>query len=465
MRESGTGDRSGGRGTRFAAAVAAAVALTAVPAAVLTVPNVITLVAASARRDLGGGSAALVQAAGAALPALVLTLAPAAVAARRLPPPLVLLAGIFAVLAGQVLALEAGSPPVLGAARVLQGAGAGAVLSAALALVWQSRSRTPLALFAGALCGSLALAVPLALGAVPREPGRWREALTPFPWLLGLALSCALLACLPGGAGRPLPPLRAIERTRLLLPLVPSAGFAFLAVTAVGASWEPGVGVLVAGLGITAFAGLALACTRDAALGGPCAPALQAVLIGWLVLPVAAPAGGLAFLTAAPAGQGAWPFAAAVPAALAGALCAARPPARRAVLAGDALLVLAVLLLLGAGPRAGAAELAACLALLGGGAGLALAASLRGAGPGAAQFALALCFPALLCGNLVAGSLQADRVRGADGAAAGLAALGTAQQTWLAAAGVLALALSALAAAVTRRRDMIGGDRLSGVSH
>ncbi|WP_344248033.1 hypothetical protein, partial [Actinocorallia libanotica] len=89
----------------------------------------------------------------------------------------------------------------------------------------------------------------------------------------------------------------------------------------------------------------------------------------------------------------------------------------------------------------------------------------RGAGPGAAPFALALCFPALMCGNLIAGSLQADRVRGADGAAARLAALGAAQQVWLAAAGAAALALSVLAAVVTRRRDMIRGDRLSQVSH
>ncbi|WP_344247747.1 hypothetical protein, partial [Actinocorallia libanotica] len=343
-------------------ATASVVALTAVPAAVLTVPNALPLVAAPALHELGGSPAALVQAAGAALPALVLALAPAAVAARRLPPPLVLLAGVFAVLAGQVLVLEAGTAPVLGAARALQGAGAGTVLAAALTLACQSRAGTPLALFAGTLCGSLALAVPLALGAVPREPGRWREALTPFPWLLGLALLCALLAFLPGGAGRPLPPLRAAERTRLLLPLVPTAGFVFLAMTAVGDAWEPGAGILAAALGVTAFAGLALASARDAALGGPHMPALQAVLVGWLVLPVAAPVVGQALL--AGAGRETWPFAAAVPAAVAGALCAARTPARGTVLAGDALLVLAVLPLLGAGTRPGGAELAAGLALL-----------------------------------------------------------------------------------------------------
>ncbi|MEO3781717.1 hypothetical protein ABGB12_00140 [Actinocorallia sp. B10E7] len=68
--------------------------------------------------------------------------------------------------------------------------------------------------------------------------------------------------------------------------------------------------------------------------------------------------------------------------------------------------------------------------------------------------------PAPLGGDLIAGSLQADEVRGADGAAARLEALGSVLQTWLTAAGLPAPTLGALFGLMTRRGDVIGEDRL-----
>ncbi|TDD83692.1 hypothetical protein E1293_14180 [Actinomadura darangshiensis] len=393
---------------------------TAVPAAVLVVPDASGNVVPAAASALELGDAeipALLRATGLSLPALLVTVPLAAVAARRLPAWGVLVAGLAALLSGLGAAKFAHSVPLVEAVRTVQGAGAGIVLPATLVLVWERRNRELSAVWAGVLAGALILAMPLALRAVPMPADGtavrdWHVALAPCP-LLAVAAAAAALAypVLRGRGHRRLPRARHTERGQLLLPFVPAAGFAFLAVVAAD-GWSPGARLLVAGLAPPALLGLALTGGRDATAGSPFGCAVVMIATGLLGYPVAAPLAGLSATGARLEGAGAplLPFAAAAAAALAGALAATRAAPRAAVPAGYLLMIVAVLLALATGAHDRWALLAP-LTALGAGAGLALAASLRDASAGAALFGLSLCFPALLAGQLLVLSLQAARLQ------------------------------------------------------
>ncbi|CNG11450.1 Uncharacterised protein [Mycobacterium tuberculosis] len=119
------------------------------------------------------------------------------------------------------------------------------------------------------------------------------------------------------------------------------------------------------------------------------------------------------------------------------------------------------LLLMAAAPPLGLAAdvrdpwtLLAPLVPLGAGAGLALAASLRDAEPGAALFGLSLCFPAVLTGQLAVLSLQAARLQRARPSSGPqqVQALLAGYQSWLIAAGMVAVLLAAVAAGLGVRR-------------
>ncbi|MEO5876565.1 MAG: hypothetical protein ABIS86_13435 [Streptosporangiaceae bacterium] len=437
---------------RLGAVSALLVALVAVPAAVLVVPNTMTYVVPQALAELGAGPGqvgALVRSAGLALPALLLAVPGAAVAARRLPPWTVLLAGLFCVLAGELGAMAVGSVPLIGAVRALQGAGAGAILPATLILAWARRDRLPLALWAGSFIAALIVTMPLALAAVPTGAGQWRPVLSPQPLLVGAALAVAALTVSVRGRAVPLPLLRAPERTQLLLPLVPAAGFAFLAVAATGDAWAPGVKLIVAGLGLVALTGLAIIGSRDASTGSPLGVAIVMVTVGLLTLPVTAPLAGLAATHHNPGGLPAAPFLAGGAAALGGALSTVRlgaERARSAIVTGHGLAIISILVLLMVDPGANGFLLALPMVLLGVGAGLALAASLRDVRLGSALFGLSLCFPAVLTGHLVSGSLQVAKVESAVQAGGGqvevVYALTAAFRVWLIVAGVLTVLLA-----------------------
>ncbi|WP_037559570.1 hypothetical protein [Spirillospora albida] len=435
------------RGARrwSAALVALAATAVAVPAAVLTVPDATPEVVPSAVGDLGSlDVAALLRATGLALPALLLAVPVGSVAARRWPPPLVLAAGGALLLGGCAAARIAGTVPQVAAARTVLGAGAGLLLPAALVLVRERRSPALAAVWAGVLAGALLLAAPLALNAVP-APGNdgWRIALAPFPWTAPLVLAVAAACAVPRWRADPLPPPRGAERARLVLPLVPAAGLALLAVVAAH-GWSPGARLVVAAVGLAALLGLALAAGRDATAGDPSGCAVAMVAAGLLCHPVAGPLAGLA--AAGPPGGGTVPvapFAAAAGAALAGALAAVVPSRpRTGVLAGYALIVAAFPAGLAVGGDAGRWAL---LVPLGAGTGLALAASLRDATPGAALFGLTLCFPAVLTGQLLVLSLQASQLQRARPLthARQVAALTAGHREWLVAAGAAALLLAA----------------------
>ncbi|MFB4318343.1 hypothetical protein [Actinomadura sp. 21ATH] len=418
-----------------AAAAGLAPLAAAVPAAAALVPPDTSLeVLAAARAGLGLGDAReFLRAAGLGLPALLVAVPLAAAAARRLPARAVLGAGLVCLVAGLGTVRLADAVPQIAAGRLAQGAGAGIALSATAVLVWERRSRVLIALWAGALAGGLLVAMPLALSVVPREPD-WRAGLAPFPWPALVACG-ALLLCLAGPRGVPDLPKRA-ERGQTVLPVVPAAGLAFLAVAA-SYGWSPGALLVMACIALVALGGLAAAAGRESPAGGPLGCAAVMVTAGLFSYPLAAP---LAGLEAAGGGVPLGAFLAGGAAALLGALLTVWPPAvRRAVPAGHALVAAAAAI-----GFATASPLA--MVPLGLGVGAALAASLRDAGAGAALFGLGLCFPAVLTGQLVALSLQAGRWHRADPGTPleRLAALEAGYRDWLVAAGALAVATAVL---------------------
>jgi hypothetical protein len=130
--------------------------------------------------------------------------------------------------------------------------------------------------------------------------------------------------------------------------------------------------------------------------------------------------------------------------------------------------VTGLLVMAAAPPRGLAADvrdpwtLLAPLVPLGAGAGLALAASLRDAAPGAALFGLSLCFPAVLTGQLLVLSLQAARLHGPHPVteAQRMHALLDGYRGWLIAAGMVAVLLAAATARANgSRRDATSGPR------
>ncbi|TDC55196.1 hypothetical protein E1281_13855 [Actinomadura sp. KC345] len=437
---------------------------TAPPAAVLAVPDASLNVvpAAASALDLGRAEiAALLRATGLSLPALLVTVPLAAVAARRFPAWAVLVTGLGVLLAGLAAAGFVNSLAMVAAVRVAQGVGAGIALPASLVPVWERGSRVLAAVWAGVLAGALILAMPLALSAAPMPAEGtaapdWRVALAPLLWPAVAAAVAALAFPLLRGRGPwALPAARHAERGQLLLPFVPAAGFAFLAVLAAD-DWSPGARLIVAAAALPALLGLALAGGRDAAAGSPFGCSIVMIAVGLLCYPVAGPLAGLASAASHARGDAAGvpllPFAVAAAAALAGALASTRGPARIAVPAGCCLMTAALLLGLAAAPH-DRWTLLLPLVPLGAGAGLALAASLRDAGVGAALFGLSLCFPALLAGQLLVLSLQASRLERLRPAAGPQQAgvLLDAYQVWLLVAAAAA-ALLACASARARGR-------------
>ncbi|GAA3229144.1 hypothetical protein [Actinocorallia longicatena] len=447
---------------RFAPVV---VALVTIPAGVLAGNNPMPLFADAAARDLGGAAMGVIQAANLALPALLLAVPLGAVAVRRYAAAFVLAGGLFLLLAGQLAAQYAGSVPVFGAARTLEGFGAGLLFPAVLTLCWQRRTRLSLAAFAGILVASLIVCVPLTLAVLPDEGIAWRTALTPVPWLVGLALAAAAVVVFLRGRDVTAAPMRAAERTQLLLPLVPAAGFAFLSMIAAGDLWAPGVTIIIAGLALVALTGMAVVGSRDTTTGSPLGTALVMVVVGLLAQPVAGPLAGVSMAERGVDLTTVAVFAAGGASAIAAALASVRlgeRAAARSVTIGHlcALAAMAALLLTGADTATGL--LAVPLALLGAGLGLALACSLRGARLGSALFGLTLCFPSVLVGHLLCGSLEISRVARIEDRSAALA---EGFRMWLVVAGGVALVLAVVIVLVARRRDTRTPDSLSTAFH
>ncbi len=448
-------------------AVLLLVLVTAVPAAVIVLPNTASYVVPQATHDLGfadGQVAGFIRACGMALPALLLATPPAAALARLVPAWTVLFGGLSLLLGAEAASAYATSVPLVAVVRVAEGAGAGAILPAVLVLAWERRQRALASgVWAAALTASLMLATPLALWVTPipdPDGAVWRPILHPF-WELGaLALiGTGLLGLLRlRGEHRVPAPFRPAERIQLLLPVVPAAGFAFLAVVT-SYDWSPGAQLILAACGIAGLLGMAAVGSRHAATGSPFGLAVVMLAAGLLVMPVTGPLAGLL------GGRGAslTPFVAGAVCAVVAALASAalgRASGRGAVLSGHGLAIVAILLFLTVfvtmGARADQWALLGALCVLGAGVGLMVAAALRHTEIGSALFGLSLCFPAVLGGHLVVGPLQVAKVgavtRAGGGATEALIALTAAYRLWLVAAGLLAVILAAATAWISRAR-------------
>jgi hypothetical protein len=465
---------------RFGLLITLLVAFTALPIVALAVPNTVSYVVPQAVSGLGlsvAQAADLVRANGLTLPTLLLAVPICGVLARRFSAWVILLAGLGCILGGEVIAEVAGSVSLVGVARGAQGLGAGAVLPSTLVVVWRRAGRALSAVWAGIFAASLLVAMPLALYRVPRAAGEWRAVFQPYPWLIGAGLAATGLfgifrtRLIVGER----PALRHTERTQLLLPGAPAAGFAFLAVvTTYG--WSPGAQLVVAGIGLAALLGLALVGTSDATTGSPLGCAVVMVSTGLLTMPVATPLAGLMSTREGPQAISLLPFAAGAAAALAGALLVGLSGARKGggksamneeagprqeagvstVLGGHGLAIVALLILLTTDADSSPWLLCIPLVALGAGIGMALAASLRSAELGSALFGLALCFPAVLSGFLVIGPLQVAKVNAVIRVGGGMQnavyALTAGFRVWLIVAGVLAVLLASAAALAGRRR-------------
>jgi hypothetical protein len=438
---------------------------TAVPAAVLVLPNTASYVVPQAARDLGltGGEAAgFVRATGLALPALLLATPLAAALARRLPAWGVLFAGLALMLGAQASAAYVTSVPLTGLVRAVQGAGAGATLPAALLLAWERRERRfTVGVWAAALAASLLLATPAVLAATPTadEPyaPAWRTILHPYWWLgAGALVGTGLLGVLRlrPGRGPGLPPPDRGERVLLLLPVAPAAGFAFLAVVTTY-DWSPGAQLILAACAIAGLLGLALSGSRGAVTGSPLGYAVVMIAVGLLTMPVTGPLAGLLGGPGVPFG----PFGAGAGCAALAVLTATvsrRAAGRSAVLCGYGLVIAAIVAFLAMGTGADRWELSGALGALGTGIGLAMGTALRPAEAGPGMFGLTLCFPAVLGGHLVVGPLQVARVgvvtRSGGSAAEALLALTDAYRMWLVGAAGIAVVLALATAWAARGR-------------
>ncbi len=444
-------------------AVLLVVLVTAVPAAVIVLPDTASYVVPQASRDLGltaGQAAGFVRACGLALPALLLAVPPAAALARRVPAWTVLFAGLAILLGAEAAAAHVTSVPLIGAVRLAEGLAGGTILPPALVLAWERRERRVAAgVWAGVLVASLILATPLVLSATPaRVPyaAQWREILYPYWWLGGCALvGTGLLGLLRTRRHpqRGRPPVRRGERAQLLLPVVPAAGFAFLAV-ATAYDWSPGAQLILAACGLAGLLGLAVVGSRGPVTGSPLGYAVVMLAAGALTMPVTGPLAGLTggrAISLTPFAAGA---AVAAPAALS-AVAMGRSAGRGAVFCGYGLVVGALASILAFGIHAGPWVTLGTLCALGAGAGLAVGAALRHTEVGPGLFGLSLCFPAALAGHLIVGPLQVARVdeviRAGGGPAEALAALTDAYRIWLVAAIGIALVFAATTAWVSRR--------------
>ncbi len=460
-------------------AAAAAVVATVAPLCLLQVPNAIAWAMASVGPAADGpqGPAAVLRAAGLALPAMAAIGGVAALAATRLRAWPVLLAGLVTMAVADALGVSAHTVTQIGTDRILHGLAAGMAMPAALALAWErSPGARPLlaALWSAAAVTGLVAATAAVRARL--SGGDWHAALAPYPWLTGTALTvAALYAVLADGRGSPRGPGRlgartdaAHERAQLAVLAVPAVGLSLLSVAV---TYRPPAALLAtAAVSILILYGVAAVASADKLVGGRLCFPLIAAVTGLVVAPAAGAVTGLRALgspvagitgpgitgPAAPAtghlGGPAWlPLAATAGSALAGAAIALalRHRPRAVVLAGLALAAEGLVAAFAAGPFAGAAMLAGVGVPLAAGLTAAITAALLGATAAGALSGVTLLLAGLMTGYLAVGSVQVRMVlRLAAGSAAGTGArgalAGAAGRCELAGAGSVVIVMAAI---------------------
>ncbi|MEV4168915.1 hypothetical protein [Nonomuraea sp. NPDC049709] len=428
------------------------------PLAVVAIPNTLSVVARLLPGDLD--QAGLMRTHGLALPALMLTVPLAAAALRRVPVAHLLVGGLALMALSEAAGGYAGSELVVGAVRVARGIGAGLILPATLAAVWD---RVPAlrALWVGVFSLSLLTAQALALWPLD-EVDSWRVTLQPYPLVTGVALGLAAahlaVWMLSGRPAAPGPVGR--EGSRLLLSAVPAAGIAAVAISTASEGWRAVPVILlavVAVVGLLALASIGAAESRTLAF--------TMVAVGVVLLPSAAQVtlvemGGLG----GPGLRGLW-----VPYTVAGLLAIASSVAVRLLcrtsgrwLAPLGLLAMVVGLcsVRLVVPSADGLVLAVPFSLLAAGAAVALTAALQDVGIGTATFGLSLCCAGVLAGFLLGTGVQMSMLDGVRSAQELVDSFVGALHWWALIGGFLVVAIIVLAAVMARRpgRGSPGGE-------
>ncbi|MGW0811573.1 hypothetical protein, partial [Nonomuraea sp. NPDC002799] len=253
----------------------------ALPLAIVAIPNTLSVVARLLPGDID--RVALMRTHGLALPALMLTVPLAAVALRRFQVAHLLVGALALMALSDAAGGYAASEMVVGAVRVLRGAGAGVVVVATLAAVWD-RAPVLRALWVGTFSLSLLAAQALALWPLD-DVSSWKITLQPYPMVTGVALGLAatyLVAWMVLGrpaAHRP----DAHERRRLLLAAVPAAGIAVAAISTATVGWQATQVILLAALAIAGLLALASIGSAESRT-----MAYSMVAVGVVLLPSAA---------------------------------------------------------------------------------------------------------------------------------------------------------------------------------
>ena len=427
--------------------VTAAVVAAVIPLAVLQIPDAIAWSLPARYAGAGPGAlGSLLRAAGLALPAMAVAAPFGALAARRFRAGPVLLAGLLALAAADVLGGGTQTVPLIGADRSLHGLGAGTCL-AAMAAIAAERGRV-----ARARAGWWAAVMVSGLAAAPGlmrhrvSSAGWHAALRPYPWLIGAALALAALYALLAeddalAAVRSAFP--AADRAHLALLAAPVAG---LGVITVAVSYRGDHAVAAAALALAAAVALAVLAGLAARASTAGRLALVGAVTGFTLVPAAT-------TVAALARPGTGAGSAAVAAALAGAMLAAlagpssRVPVRALTAAG--LLAAAIgFCAVGLAGSAVARPLVLALVCLpvAGGLAAALTGALRATSAGGAACGLVLLLTGALAGYLAAGAVQLQALGQARTVAAVHAALITTSVRWaLVAAAVSAVGALAMA--------------------
>jgi hypothetical protein len=496
---------------------ALAIVATVIPLVVLQIPDAI---AWSLPPRLAGGPAAvasLLRASGLALPAMAVAGSLAALAVRWLRAGPVLLAGLLALAAADMVGDAARTVALIGVDRSLHGAGAGIAMAGVVAIAAEQRSQGrskqgrskqgrskqgrskqgrskqgrskqgrskqgrpergqpgagPPDTGSRLLAGWWAAFTVAGLATAPElmrhrvSSGGWHAALQPCPWLTGTALVLgALYAMLAEGTAgttaRNVFP--AAERAQLALLTAPVAGICAIAVAVTYRGDKAVVAAAIADA--IALVGIAAITARA---GTAARFAVVCAVTGFTLAPAA---GAVTALT-----EPAQPTAGTGVAVLAAALCGAalamasrRPHARATTAIGLSVAAVGLATLDLAGLAAPSGRLLAVLCVpLAGGLAAALTASLRATGAAGALAGVVILVAGLVAGYLAAGAMQLRALTGARTVPAAHAALVTAAGHWAlvtaAITGAVALALACTSA--RQRAASPGGrhDHTSGVA-
>jgi hypothetical protein len=456
---------------------ALAIVTTVVPLAVAQIPDAIAW-SLPPRLAAAGPDAvtSLLRASGLALPAMAVAGSLAALAVRRMRAGPMLLAGLFLLAAADALGDAARTVVLIGVDRSLHGAGAGVALAGVIAVITEIRAHQPqrqahqpgerhqpgelyrqFPAMAGRLAAGWWAAVMVAGLAVASEvmrhrvsSGGWHAALQPYPWLTAAALTLAALYPLLA-EGTAVATTRiafpAAERAHLALLIAPVAGICAIAVAV---TYRGGPAVDAAAIAdAIALAGIAAITARTGSAGRF---AVVCAVTGFVL----APAAGAVTALTAPTQSTAETAGAVLAAALCGAGLALLPkrPHPRALTAAGLLLAaggLAALDLAGLAAPSGRMLMLLC-APVAAGLTVALAASLRAAGPPGALAGLVLLLAGLVAGYLAAGAVQLRALTGATTVPAAHTALATAAGHWTLTAATVAGAVALVLACIGRRR-------------